>query len=962
MMDNIKKTLALILLYIVTISFNLTISTAYAQQTQVSGTVYNADDGSTMAGVNVVVKGKLVGTSTQVDGSFSFVVDEEPPFTIVLTMVGFSSKEVELTPGNTTGLELEIGEAPILGSDVVVSASRVEEDAMESPVTIEKLDVIAIQQSAAPSFYESLKNLKGVDFSTQSITFKSINTRGFNANGNTRFVQLIDGIDNQAPGLNFPVGNVVGISEMDLESAELIPGVASALYGPNALNGILLLNSKSPFDYQGVSVQVKSGFNHVDSNQEDVSAYQDYSIRYANAINNKFAYKFNFSYLDAKDFVGVDFRDQGPRTFGALERGSTTRDGNRVFDGVNIYGEPLVNIGEIADGVIAGGGASGAQIQAIRALLPDGELGNFTPTGFSEGSFVDNDAQSLKLNTALHYRLNDNLELLGQFNWGSGSTVYTANDRFVLDDFKIWTAKAELKSSNFFVRAYTTQEDAGDTYAANTMGSLINVETFIPAYFQAFANARTQGAGVEAAHQLARQAGEAAQPQPGSQQFEQLFDQFQNTPISEGGAQFLDESGLLHAETMYNFSNLVDPEKLEIIVGANIRRFDLESEGTLFALKDDGDEFNSDEFGIYTQLSKNVMDDKLDLQSSIRFDKNENFDGQFSPRVSAVYTFLDNHNFRASFQRGFRIPTTQDQFIDLDVVTRRLVGSNPTLVNRFNFESNTVYRSESVEAAREALDEGSSLAQARNLLQPVEFEEFETEKVNTFEVGYKALIANRLMIDAYYYRSNYKDFIAEIDFTQAIALGDNDTRDGFDPVNNFNPDSESGQNAIINDNVNGGRLQRFGFDVNADGDVKAQGFAVGADFIFGQGFKIGGNVAYNELISQRNLIDQGFRASYNTPEWRYVLKFSNRKLTDNLGFNINYRWQDAFLWESSFGEGVIEAFGTVDAQLSYELSKYNTTVKLSGSNLLNNWHTTSIGNPRLGGIYLLTFRFNQFLN
>jgi len=951
-----------ILLFLLFIFIVFCVNTANAQQTRISGAVYDAEDGSPMAGVNVVVKGKLVGTSTAVDGTFSFVVNEEPPITLVLSMVGFTSTEVVVTQGNTTGLELEISEAPILGSDVVVSASRVEQDAMESPVTIEKLDVIAIQESAAPSFYESLKTLKGVDFSTQSITFKSVNTRGFNANGNTRFVQLIDGIDNQAPGLNFPVGNVVGISELDLESAELIPGVASALYGPNALNGILLLNSKSPFDYQGVSAQVKTGFNHVDSNQEDVSAYQSYAIRYANAINNKFAYKFNFSYLDAKDFVGVDFRDQGPRTFGALERGSTNRNGNRVFDGVNIYGEPLVNIGEIADGVIAGGGAQGAQIAAIRALLPDGELGNFTPTGFTEGSFVDNDAQSLKLNSALHYRLNDNLELLGQFNWGSGSTVYTANDRFVLDDFSIWTAKAELKSPNFFVRAYTTQEDAGDTYAANTMGSLINAETFIPAYFQAFANARTQGARVEEAHQIARQAGEAAQPQPGSQQFEQLFDQFQNTPISEGGAQFLDKSGLLHAETMYNFSKLVDPEKLEIIVGGNVRRYDLQSDGTLFALDNDGDEFNSDEFGIYTQLSKKMMDDKLDLQTSIRFDKNENFDGQFSPRVSAVYTFLDNHNFRASFQRGFRIPTTQDQFIDLDVVTRRLIGSNPTLVDRYNFESNTVYRSESVQAAREALEGGASAADARNLLQPVEFEEFETEKVNTFEVGYKALIGNRLMIDAYYYFSNYKDFIAEIDFTQAVDLTDNTTRDGFDPVSGFDPNSQQGQDAIINDNVNGGRLQRFGFDVNADGDVKAQGFAVGADFIFGQGFKIGGNVAYNELISQQDLIDQGFRASYNTPNWRYVLKLSNRKLTENLGFNINYRWQDAFLWESSFGEGVIEAFGTVDAQLSYELSRYNTTVKLSGSNLLNNWHTTSIGNPRLGGIYLLTFRFNQFLN
>jgi len=937
--------------------------TSWAQQTTISGTVVSTDDGSTLAGVNVVVKGKLVGTSTGVDGEFSLEVAQDPPFTLVFSMVGFTKKEIEITQPNTTGLTVELSEASILVSDVVVSASRVEEDEMQSPVTIEKMDVIDVQQSAGPTFYESLKNLKGVDFSTQSITFKSVNTRGFNANGNTRFVQLIDGIDNQAPGLNFPVGNVVGIPEMDLESAELIPGVASALYGPNALNGILLLESKSPFDYQGVSAQVKTGFNHVESDVEDISAYQHYAVRYANAVNNKFAYKINVSFLDAKDFVAQDRRDQGPRTFGAIERGSTQRNGNRVFDGINIYGEPLLNIGEIADDIIADGGAQGAQIEGIRGLLPDGELGNFTPTGFPEASFIDNDAESLKLGSALHYRLNDNLELLGQFNWGRGSTVFTANDRFILDDFKIWTGKAELKSSNFFVRAYTTQENAGDTFAANTMGSLINAQTFVPAYFQTFANARTQGATVEEAHQAARQAGEAAQAKPGTEEFKELFNEIRNTPISEGGAQFLDETGLWHGETMYNFSELVDPEKVEIIVGGNVRRFDLESDGTLFALDDDGDEFNIDEYGFYTQLSKNLFEDKLDLQGAVRFDKNENFDGQISPRVSAVYTLFGNHNIRASFQRGFRIPTTQTQFIDLDVVTRRLVGSNPKLVDRFNFRTNTVYRTESVEAAREALEEGASLSEARSLLQSVEFEEFETEKVTTFEIGYKALIADRLKVDAYYYYSNFDDFIAEIDFTQAIDGQDDNSSDGFDPVGGgFDPDSESGQNAIINDNVSGGRLQRFGFDVNADGDVKAQGFAIGADFIFGQGYTLGGNVAYNDLISQEDLIEQGFRANYNTPNWRYVLKFQNRKLTENLGFNISYRWQDAFLWESSFSEGIVESFGTVDAQISYKLPAYNTTIKLSGSNLLNNWHTTSIGNPRLGGIYLLTLRFDQFLN
>lgn len=937
--------------------------------TEISGTVVDADDGTPLGGVNVSVKGTVTGTSTSRDGTFTLDINQDTPLTLVFTMIGYSTQEVEITESSVSNLTVEMAEAPIIGGEVVVSASRVEESILESPVSIEKLDAIAIQQSASPSFYESLANLKGVDFSTQSITFKSVNTRGFNSNGNTRFVQLIDGIDNQAPGLNFPVGNVVGIPELDLERAELIPGVASALYGPNALNGILLLKSKSPFEYQGLSAQVKTGVNHINSGIEDASVYQDYGLRYANTVNDKFAYKFNVSYLRATDYVAQDYRDMGPAVFGAVERSENfssppTRDGSyRLYNGVNTYGEQLLTIGQIADQQIAAGNQD---VAAIRSLLPDGQDGAFTPTGFTENSFVDNTSESLKLGGALHYRLNNNYELLGQFNWGAGSSVYTANDRFILDDFNIWTAKFEVQNPNFFVRAYTTQEDAGDTYAANTLGTLINVETFVPAYFEAFANARTQGATIDEAHAQARVAGNNAQPQPGSQEFQNLANQFRNTPISDGGAQFIEKTGLWHAETKYNFQDLIDPATIELIAGANVRRYDLNSDGTLFALRNNGEEFNIDEYGAYVQASKSLLDDNLDLQGALRYDKNEYFEGQLSPRVSAVYTLEDQHNFRVSYQRGFRIPDTQTQFIDLDVVTRRLIGSNPRLVDRYNFETNTVYTVESVQAAQEAYSSGEAVADARANLEPVEFEDLRTEKVSTYEIGYKTLIGNRLFLDAYYYYSSYDDFIAEIGFTQAVDInerGNEDARDGYDPVPSIDSEEER-RNAVTTNSFpnNDGRLQTYGFDINANGKVESQGFAVEAKYVLNGGYSIGGNVAYNELITQQDLIDQGFRASYNTPKWRYNIKVENRKLTENIGFNVVYRWQDAFLWESSFGSGIIDAYGTLDAQVSYKVPSLNTTIKLSGSNILNEYHVTSFGNPSLGGIYMISFTFDQFMN
>lgn len=933
-------------------------ATAYATndkqvQTKISGIVVDVD-GVPLAGVNIRVEGRVVGTSTNPDGTFELTVNQDPPLTLIVSIVGFQAKRVEITEAVTEDLEIELIEETISGGDFVVSASRVEESILKSPVSIEKMDVLDIQTAASPSFYDAIANLQGVDFSTQSLTFKSINARGFGQNGNTRFVQLIDGIDNQAPGLNFSVGNIVGISELDLESAELIPGAASALYGPNALNGILLMNSKSPFDYEGLSFTVKEGVNHMDSAVEDNPAlYQSYDMRYANAVNNKFAYKFTASYLRAQDFVGQDYRDQS----GIVERGDYPRGDRRVFDGVNIYGDGILNLGSIADGVIAGGGAQGAQIAAIRSLIPDGPAGNFSAPGFREEEFVDNTTESLKLGTALHYRLNDDYEILGQYNIGFGSTVYTANDRFVLDDFNIWTAKLELRNPNFFLRAYTTQEDAGDTYAANTVATRVNQIAYITPYFQTFAGARTQGATVEEAHQQADAAATANQQNylPGTPGFARAVDSLRALSIAEGGALFLDKSDMYHAEGLYNFSNIIDPSSVELIAGANYRLYDLNSEGTLFAYEDvaSKEEFNINEWGAYLQATKSLLDDQVSLQGSIRYDKNEYFDGQFSPRVSATFTVAEDHNFRASYQTGFRIPTTQDQFINLDVVSRLLIGSNQTLIDRYRFETNTVYTAQSVREAQQISNSGGSGAAARSALEAVELEEFDTEKIETYEIGYKSFLWNKLMFDAYYYYSSYEDFIAEIQFVQGVPNGVTNDPGSFDA------DSDDGKDAIINGGV---VTQEYGVDVNADGTVNSHGWGVNMEYTLPKGFLVGGNVSYNKLLDQDDLIDQGFRASYNTPEWRYNVKFENREVIDNVGFNMTYRWQDAFFWESSFGAGVIPAFGTLDAQVSYKLQDLNTILKLGGSNILNERYTTSFGNPKMGSIYYFSITFDEFLN
>ncbi|MBK9510120.1 MAG: TonB-dependent receptor [Cytophagaceae bacterium] len=671
---NLKK------LFLITI-FSLATSVFVMAQTKVSGMISDARTKEPLVGVSVQIKGKIIGTITDLNGKFDFTTATPVPFQLVISSVGYKSQEYTVKSENAA-INISLEEENIMGQELVVSASRMEESVMKSSASIEKMDLKQIQQSAAPSFYDALSNMKGVEMSTQSLTFKSVNTRGFNSNGNVRMVQLVDGMDNQAPGLNFPVGNIAGITELDLESAELIPGAASALYGPNAINGILLLNSKSPFLYQGLSASAKGGMMHFDDPSGlKPSPFTDLSLRYAKAFNNKFAFKLNLGFLTAKDWTASNFLD-----LNANLNSSSTRNNNPNYNGVNVYGdETAFNIRDIANNMVKAG-----------AITPD--LVSFVPnvnvsrTGWTEQQITTPDTRNIKLSGALHYRLNEKMELIAQANYGLGNTVYTGADRYSIKNFNIGQYKLELKGDNFFLRGYTTQERSGDSYASGTLGQLINEGwgggsgVWFPTYVGAFLGAKKTGADDAAAHIEARKVADAKRPVAGSTEFNKIADSFKVIDIPKG-AHFNDKTNLYHYEGMYNFKNQI--KFADVIVGASHRIFQLNSNGTIFADKE-GRKISIKEYGAYTQIAKQ-FGTFLKLTGSMRYDKSQNFDGQFTPRISSVVTFAKDHNIRLSYQTAFRIPTTQDQYIDLKVPQAQLIGGLEEFKNTYNLINNPVY-------------------------------------------------------------------------------------------------------------------------------------------------------------------------------------------------------------------------------------------------------------------------------
>lgn len=906
-----------------------------AQSTSISGTVKDAT-GDELAGVNIVVKGRVIGTITNTSGGYSLTVNQAPPFTLSFSFIGFATQEIEVTNAETK-LDVILEEQVLLGQEVVISASRVEESIMQSPVTIEKMDLLAIKQAATPDFYDALANVKGVQVNSGSLNLTSINTRGFATIANVRFVQLVDGMDTQAPLLNFPTGNIVGIGELDAESVELVPGAASALYGPNAFNGILIMKSKSPFEYQGLSAQVKGGVTSSDAGGSD--PFVQYSIRYAKAFNNKFAFKLNFSMLQATDWLSNDYK-----TSRTLPESTTDLSGTKDFDGLNLYGDET------------------------RIAVPVPSIGTITRTGFREedmlNAFSDGrDAKSLKFDGALHYRITDKIEALYNYRYGGGSSIYQGTEKYVLRDFSQQFHKLELKGENFFIRGYQTATDAGKSYNLSALGGYANesysqsATQWVPDYVVAM-----QGyvPGVPAGNpDAARAFADRNRPQPGTQGYSDLMqlvrdNYFQRDPegtwtdanggshpASGGGASFLDNSKLNHAEFNYNFMNQID--WAEIQIGGNVRQYNLFSSGTIFnEAPEDGQNFERikiNEFGGYAQIAKTFAD-ALKLTGSLRYDKNENFDGQVTPRLSAVYTFSQNHNLRASFQTGFRNPDTQAQFIYFPSSSGTLLGSTEANAARYGVHNGGAWTQASYDAFRSpqngsgTLDPttGAPVGGNPSLLVTADIPYVQPEQLKSFEVGYKGVFSNKFLIDLNMYYTAYEDFIGG----QIVAVKAATTHQ-------TKPVPAGSLYSLYNNSLE---------------TVTSLGAGLGLTYSLPRNFSLNGSYSYASFEANETA---DFRAGFNTPTNKFNVGIGNRKVIENLGFNINFRWQEGYLWQSSYGVWNVPEFGVVDAQINYKLSALRSMLKVGATNLGGGDYRTNLGAPFVGQMYYLSLTFDEFL-
>ncbi len=915
-----------------------------AAQATLRGEVKEAGSSEPLIGASVTVKGSTEGTVTEYDGSFEFRVRASFPLTLLVSYVGYDEKEVSVTNAGQA-IKVQLNPSVITTEIVEIKGQRISEKQKANPLTVESLDLIAIKQAATDNFYDGLGSLKGVDLTAASLGFKIINTRGFNSTSPVRSLQIIDGVDNQAPGLNFSLGNFLGSSELDVLKVDLIVGASSAFYGPNAFNGVISMETKSPLLHKGLSASLKAGERSL----------AEGAFRWADALKNKnghdaFAYKLNFSYMRAYDWEADNYDpvDDTRTGFGNPGR----------FDAVNIYG----------DEYFAGFDYSTFDLHSYPGL------GVWHRTGYREKDLVDYNTRNVKANAAFHVRTNpaagdQSPELIYSSSFGSGTTVYQGDNRFSLRDILFFQNRLEFrKRDKYFIRAYASHEDAGnsfdpyftalllqdsakrnadwgtdyvDYWLRNVAPVIKNAEgfprlniTFDPVTFEVIATFDREAALAWLAannerltqwHAEAEASANAANPRngsrdffaPGTQRFRDEFNEITTRSRNDGGTRFIDRSALYHVHGEYKFN----PRFLEYLtVGGNARLYTPASEGTVF-YDTAGIRITNLEFGMYTGMEKAFFDKRLKAAFAMRVDKNQNFDWLVSPAASLVWKPTPNNYLRASFSSAIRNPTLTDQYLSLNVGRAILSGN------------------------LNGVDSLVTLPSLRDYLGTLNLQRLEyfnidpvrPEKVKTFELGYRTTLFDKVFLDAGYYYNIYNDFL------------------GFNLGADLDVDPSTGRPL---------RVQAYRYAANSTNTVTTQGFAVGLNYYFGRYYMFSGNYSWNKLI--KTFDDDPIIPAFNTPEHKFNISLSGRDVPINLGFlrlpkfgfNVNYKWIEGFLFEGSPQfTGRIPTYDLVDAQVNHEWRKINTTIKIGASNLLNNKQFQTYGGPRIGRLAYISLLY-----
>ena len=954
-------------------------------QTQVSGTVTDAD-GQPLPGANIVLDG-TTGAVSDFDGNFSLSTDKQLPFKLTVSSVGFESTTVDVTQASGS-LTIQLSEESTQLDEIVVSASRMAERIFESPVTVEKFSLQEIENTPSADYFNGLANLKGVSLVEAGLVFNQVQIRGFSDIYNEGLVTLVDGMNNQMPVFGFAVGNLIGLNELDVQSIELVPGAASALYGADAYKGILFLNSKNPFDHQGISVKIKQGVTDQDTaGQND---FTEISARMATQLSDKVAIKASLSHKEGTDWSAQDYRHS---VNGVIFDDYPINAPD--YNAVNEEGEIAFSTALIFDQLV---GVTGNPAFSALAPISPNYFGTILSTGFNDVDMFGSETSNTKANLAIHYRPNSKSEITIQSLLGTGTApLSTGGTRYHLDDVEIQQHKVEYQSGGLTSRFYYTKEDAGETLVAQLMSIALQQQSSYPSgatgiqqgwgltYLQTYLGAIGQveyppalyaaqyqanplfgvgalltgvatqiqtvagtyaasggtttnpatltfddflGYSTQPFHDAARAAADAGMLKPGTSAFDAAFDAASEISADNlgAGAKIIDVSKIYNYEIDYDFEDKLSIGQL--IVGANLRQYSLDTKGTLYT--DYNEPIEYQEYGAYAQLKRDIFDDNITLTGSLRYDKQTVLeDGNITPRLGLLFNLSDNQNIRLSAQQGFRNPTNQDKFIGYSQGTYTILGSSKESIERFNqtvpLRNGEVHTYTGPEVLNNAFDILSG--------QAVDLDYVKAETVTMLELGYRFNNPDfTLDISGYY--SNYQDKIAGKFINSPVLTSSLPTVEAA---------------------LAGGSFYGFQVDSNLDEEFNAYGVSLEAIKSFSNNLNVNLVYEYNQKDYDDNDEITSF-ISWNTPDHR--LKAGVNYTKGYFSFSGNLRYNSEYYYESSFFSNTIDSNTVIDAKASFDLPSLNAVLEIGGNNIGGDNYVSLPGSGLIGSVYYTGLRID----
>jgi iron complex outermembrane receptor protein len=802
---------------------------------------------------------------------------------------------------------------------------------MRSPISIEQLKSAEAKKMGSPSIYEALENVKGVQIITPSLGFKVINTRGFANSTNVRFAQLVDGIDNQAPHLGAPIANALGANDLDIDKIEIIPGTAAALYGMNAINGLANIQTKNPFEYQGVSVQQLTGVNHVGNvDRFSPKVYSQFNLRFAKAFNEKWAFKINASTTCGTDWVADDRTDLAPNVNASTNLYGTD---NPAYDEVNGYGNESAN---------------------RKTLNLNGKNYVVARTGYRETDITDYDIKNYKADVGFYFRPKKGNELSITYKTALINTIYQRSNRFRLDDYTLNQFAVDYHTPVFQVKVYATTENTGNSYnlrslAENMDRAYKSDDKWFADYSTAYKNAITNGSEIADAHRIARSQSDQGRFEPGTPAYEAGEKELIDINNWDIGAALRVKSTLVHGEGLINwdkaFVSFFEKINAKLLSGFDYRNYIIVPDGNYFINpKSATENLTYQKTGAFTQLTKDFFNSKLRLGATVRMDKSDYFDVKFTPQFTAVYSPKETINFRVSYQNGYRFPSIFEGFSNVNSGGVKRVGglrimSDGIFENSFTKASIDKFQSQvNNDVNTLGITQAAAIEKNKNTIQKNPYTYLEPEFVKSFEFGFKGMALNRnLFIDADFYYNSYKNFIAQVEASTV-----NTTDETQIPTLLY---SRTTQN-------------RYRLWTNSKSKIYNYGGSLGLKYRIDETFTALTNLTYTKL--DRTDDKDGLEDGFNTPEFNVNGTLIANNIWRNLGASATARYQNNFDYVSFLVSGTVPAYWSMDAQINYYFQNSGITAKLGATNLLNKPYTSILGGPSIGGLYYLSLVWETF--